>query len=236
VDAAGAVATLGMPAPERKQPTMSMMADEPAFAELQREVQRLLGRCLLRLQQYERLLKELLLSREAAGTVATSPARLAKRAGDLRTATLGTLVKELCGSYVVTGEAGPAEPVDVAKEALTAGLPTFSFRLSIQMSEERVEQTRQALSELVALRNGLVHHLLEQFDLWSMEGCERAHDHLTAAYGRIEVRWYELSVWAKSSDQARAAMASFMQTERFQDCLVNGIRGRHRRVANRRPR
>ena len=34
---------------------------------LQREVQRLLGRCLLRLQQYERLLKALVAHHELAG-------------------------------------------------------------------------------------------------------------------------------------------------------------------------
>ena len=100
---------------------------------------------------------------------------------------------------------------------------TFAYRHSIQMSEDGFVQTKSALKDLVDLRNDLVHHLIERFDLWSDEGCVAAGHHLQASYTRIDGHFAELRQWATSMDDARAMHASFMQTEVFQDFLVNGI-------------
>lgn len=48
-------------------PPQETTAPQAGSADLQREVQRLLGRCMLRLQQYERLLKAIVAHHELAG-------------------------------------------------------------------------------------------------------------------------------------------------------------------------
>ena len=54
-----------------------MEHDEPP--DLQRDVQRLLGRCLVRLQQYERLMKAILAQHELSGPVHQLEAQRAER-------------------------------------------------------------------------------------------------------------------------------------------------------------
>jgi hypothetical protein len=69
--------------------------------ELQRDVQRLLGRCLLRLQQYERLMKVVLAHHALGGPVDELEAQRVARVEEVSDKSLGTLVKRLFESYVV---------------------------------------------------------------------------------------------------------------------------------------
>ena len=74
--------------------------------DLQREVQRLLGRCLLRLQQYERLLKALVAHHELAGPMHSLEGLRDARIQDAATRTLGTLIGRFLDDYVVTEGSG----------------------------------------------------------------------------------------------------------------------------------
>ncbi|MFB1489054.1 MULTISPECIES: hypothetical protein [unclassified Thiocapsa] len=74
----------------------------------QRDVQRSLGRCLLRLQQYERLMKVIVAHHDLSGSVHALEKIRAARRDDASTKTFGTLVGQLFGSYVVTGETDTA--------------------------------------------------------------------------------------------------------------------------------
>ncbi len=76
------------------------MTDDPR-PELQRNVQRLLGRCMLRLQQYERLMKALLAHYELTGPLDTLEAQRAARIEKLSDKSLGILVKALFETYAV---------------------------------------------------------------------------------------------------------------------------------------
>jgi hypothetical protein len=67
-----------------------------------REVQRLLGRCLLRLQQYERLMKAIVAYHNLSGPAHALEKIRAARIDDASTKTLGTLGGQLSGSCVVT--------------------------------------------------------------------------------------------------------------------------------------
>ena len=59
----------------------------------QHEVQRLLGRCMLRLQQYEGLMKALLAHHELSGFAAELQSRQAARVTALATVSLGDSTK-----------------------------------------------------------------------------------------------------------------------------------------------
>lgn len=193
---------------------------EDSRPELQRDVQRLLGRCLLRIQQYERLLKALLANHELAGPVDMLAAQRVARADKLSDKSLGTLVKALFETYVVPEgferellpeENAPADRISVA----------FAFRM--EMTPENRSKTRAAVEELVELRNQLVHHLIERFDLWDEEGCVGAARHLDESYGRIDRHFLELAEWAKSMDEARTMAAQVARSPTFLDMLVNGV-------------
>ena len=197
-----------------------MLMNTPTGPLTQREVQRLLGRCMLRLQQYEQLMKTLLAHHEMAGPVDTLEAHRSSRVEKLSDKSLGHLVKVLFETYVV--------PDGFERELLPeSSTPTdrvsFAFSHRVTMEPERLAEVRNAVEELVKVRNDLVHHLMEQFDLWTDDGCFAAISHLTAIYDRIDKHYVELEAWAGQMDTARSMMAQFMQSDAFREMLVNGI-------------
>lgn len=199
---------------------MTTPLSEAPRPELQRDVQRLLGRCLLRLQQYERLLKAMLTHHEQVGCVDTVEAHRAERSAKLADKSMGTLVKALLETYAVP-EGFERELLPDSK--VPTGQPSLAVSFRIEMGAEERDRTKAALKELVDLRNRLVHHLIEQFDVWTEEGCVAAVHHLERSYARIDQHFLELAGWAKSMDEARSMAAQFLQSEMFFDMLTHGI-------------
>ena len=127
-----------------------------ALVELQHTVQLKLGRCLLRLQQYELLLKAMVADSEVEGPPDQLLARRDAKAAITRRQTLGTLVGMLTEGCLTSGDISQ----EVDDEAQAAKAPWVRFRHGISLDAERYESTRAALKELVDLRNELVHHFL----------------------------------------------------------------------------
>ncbi|HGS8012525.1 OST-HTH/LOTUS domain-containing protein [Pseudomonas aeruginosa] len=99
----------------------------------------------------------------------------------------------------------------------------ISFRCQMELPEGHYAETKAALKELVDLRNELVHHFLQRFDLWSVDGCIAAESYLDESYETIDGHYLTLRDWAKSMDEARQLMVSFMQTPEYRDFVINGI-------------
>lgn len=195
-------------------------SSDDALPTLQREVQRLLGRCMLRLQQYERLIKAIVADHEISGPAHALEAVRAARVADTGRKTLGALVGELLGSYIVADQIGTsAEP--------TAGSPgddaSFSFRMRLELSEADFHGTENVLKELVLLRNSLVHHFIDQHDLWNLDGCRNAQDALVAAYSRIDQHLGRLREWAEDMARAKRLTFEWLQSDEVREILVNGI-------------
>jgi hypothetical protein len=202
------------------------VSDDQAVAEipsesgdLQREVQRKLGRCMLRIQQYERLMKSLLASHALAGPASKLEAIRAKRADVLATKSLGQLVGELTGSFLT---AGPDEAESESSPEAPTGV-WLAMRMKLEMTQESYQQTVDQLSGVVVLRNDLVHHLIERYDLWSKEGCIAALGHLETSYDRIDEAFLTLQHWSSSMREAAAKSAAFMATPMWEDMVVHGI-------------
>jgi hypothetical protein len=200
-------------------PTIGLMTHDD-LPDVQREVQRLLGRCLVRLQQYERLMKSILAHHELSGPLHQLEAQRVERLESFATDSLGTLVTAMFESYVQVE--GTERRVLDADKAPTDKV-SFGFRVSMQMPQERFEQTKASLKALVNLRNELVHHLIDKFDLWSSEGCLAASQHLSECYSHIDEHFQQLRGWAESMDNARAMQASFVQSQAFTEFIINGI-------------
>lgn len=186
----------------------------------QREVHRLLGRCMLRLQQYERLLKAIVAHHDLTGPACALESIRAARIADAAGKTLGALVGQFLESHVVTdGPDTSADALDKAPEDVIS----FSMRMHLSLSAQDHARTRDGLRELVLLRNDLVHHFIDQHDLWTLDGCRDAHDALVAACTRIDQYFEQLRSWAEDMDQARRLAAEFVQSEAFRDLVIHGI-------------
>lgn len=195
----------------------ALLTPDPPL-ELQRDVQRKLGRCLLRLQQYEILLKAVV----AHGDIAGPPAELQSvrdaQVASAQKKTSGTLVGMLTERHLTS-----ADEDDSTDEPQGDGGMWFRFRYQVGLDANQHQATTAALKELVDLRNELVHHFLQRFNIWEPQGCMAADAYLDASYETIDGHYLTLRGWAQGMDEARAATAQFMRTAAFEDMLVNGI-------------
>jgi hypothetical protein len=187
----------------------------------QREVQRMLGRCLLRLQQYERLIKAIVAQIDVSGPIETLEEVQAERAGRTSRTTLGTLVGELLRSFLVTETGDPLPEIKVA-DSCNAHV---SVRMQLVLPEEDLRAAETDLKDLVQLRNGVVHTFVDQHDLWSIAGCLGAQEALRLAYERIEESFARLVSWADDIDRTRQAIAGVQQSEETRRRIVAGISG-----------
>jgi hypothetical protein len=194
--------------------TKAAAPTEPTFAPFQREVQRKLGLCLLQLQRYELLMKSMIARRKLTGSANTLEERLAQRIAETSTKTLGQLIGELTRDHL--------KPINekAEKAALPQGESSggmFGFEASISMPPDRLAAISQELSELVEMRNQLVHHFLEAFDLVSEPGCRKADAFLSECNEKICGYTSALRGWIASSNDARAIMLSHMASNGFMD-------------------
>jgi hypothetical protein len=91
------------------------------------------------------------------------------------------------------------------------------------MPPQRYEQTKVGLAELVALRNDLVHHLIERFDISNDSGCSAASNHLDSCYKQIDGHCIVLTTWAMSLTESQAVVYSYLASKAFEDAFVHGI-------------
>lgn len=189
----------------------------------QHEVQRKLGRCLLRLQQYELLLKTI-----AAHQVVEGPADQLQdirdgQAAELKNKTLGQVVATFRETFL---SIEPSRTTGSRHEGPPAGeLKTAWMRLHTTIATDadaHAETTRQ-LRELVALRNELVHHFIEKFNVWTLDGCREASAYLDAAYGTIDSHLLALHDLQKNMQEAYAVTAAFLASKEWEDIFVHGI-------------
>jgi hypothetical protein len=194
--------------------------EEPPYAAVQREVQRKLGRCLIRIQQYELLLKEVVAKREVAGMLGVAPIRFVDSASAASNMTMGKLVGELTDKFfqptlLESGQSQSDEAVDT--EEHPAGWA--SIRSSVSMPPDAHAQLKAELQELVDLRNDLVHHFVEGQDLMSEEGCIAADMYLQDCYAEIDRHLVSLDGWATSMNDAKRSLAAFITSPEYKEFL-----------------
>lgn len=209
--------------------------EEPSYAELQRVVQRKLGRCLIQIQQYELLLKEIVAKSEISGAMRAMDAQIADNFSAVANKTMGLLVGELTEKCIrptlVESEQTQSEQAtaasagaagDGADEADDDDYPAGWARLrsSISMSPDRHAQLIADLQDLVDLRNDLVHHFVEGQDLVSEEGCIAAEMYLDDCYAEIDRHLVSLRGWATSMNEAKQKLASFLASPECKEFLI----------------
>jgi hypothetical protein len=192
--------------------------------DLQHCVQRRLGRNLMRLQQYERLLKQLIVVSEISGVPSELQTNLERRRELFANKTLGHLVGELTGELLGTSERNTeAQESRAEREVLAQNQPFFRTTFFMHVAQQDYEQIRQELAQLVGMRNELVHHFHERFDLRDAGQCVAAETYLDEGLSQVDSHWQRLVAWAESHDAARQMMAAFMQTPEFENLLLYGV-------------
>ncbi len=138
--------------------------------------------------------------------------------------TLGTLVGDLLGSYLVIDENDEIEPPANAESILPEDAPfSCGMKIELGLSAANFARTKSGLKELVLLRNTLVHDFINQYDIQSVDGCRVAIDALIAAYIRIEHHFEELREWAEDLDRGRRQMLEIFQQDSFHEIVASGI-------------
>lgn len=194
--------------------------EEPSYAALQREVQRKLGRCLIRIQQYELLLREIVAKREVSAVLGSSPEQppASAIAGPM---TMGQLVGVLTDKYFQPTllESGQTEP-DAESEDEEHPVGWARIRISVSMPPDAHAQLKAELQELVDLRNDLVHHFVEGQDLFSEQGCIAAEMYLQDCYAEVDRHFASLQGWAASMNSTNRSLAAFMESPEYEEFFL----------------
>ncbi len=191
--------------------------------EARAEVQRLMGKCVLRLQQYERLIKEIVALHEVGGPVSDGLEHIAARRESVSKFTLGSSVGELMENVFSTGELKTKDTSAEDEAHAAAGGVVMRLKFGVQMSTAEYERTKADLKELVDLRNGLIHHFLEKFDLGTANGCEAASAYLIESSTNIAEHFERLQEVARQMDETRKLAGAFMATSEFAAFLFDGV-------------
>lgn len=182
--------------------------------------QQLLGQCLLKLQEYEALLKNVLAKSAISGAPEEISGVIAKRSSSLKKAMMGELVGQLTETFLSRNDDVEAADSGVEQPGNTTWV---EIRTQVVFDEERYADVRSALKDLVAMRNELVHHFISKFDLNSEVGCSEAEIFLKCCAARIEENLKLLRVWHNLLLDAQASLASVLSQPAVQD-FMDGIR------------
>lgn len=188
-----------------------------SLEDLQRDVQRRLGRNLIRLQQIERLLKSMIADQCIESTT-IAPGERSPGQSTVEKKTLGQ-VRDMYFDTVVVPEGYPEK--DWAPPDLTR--PVFRATFNVVMAADQRAAHLKEWDELVELRNLLVHHFLENQDLWTGDGCINASDYLDACYDKINRHYTDLMQMVRQIAEIREHIADFTQTDGFLNYLLYGI-------------
>jgi len=168
------------------------------------------------------LLKAIVAEHDVAGPAPELAEIVARQRSAASKKTLGQVAGTLAEKFL-----RPALPTDddSSNDGDTGPRDEIWFRTTSRM-ELPVEEHQRAvanLASLVALRNDLVHHFLENQDIFTVAGCVAADAYLESCYTQINERYMTLRSWADGLLKARESMANFMKTPEFSNFLIYGI-------------
>lgn len=192
-----------------------MTPTDPALLAAQYAVEHLYGRCLLRLQAHELLMKSVLAGHSLSAPIARIEAAQAARVTETDRKTLGQLVGEMFGTFLVPGGTdGPLDPVGDA--------PSVAIRHGIAFPPEDYARIEAEHRALVLLRNTLAHQFLAQHDLRTLDGCLAATEALTGALDRVAKAFEELQEWARDMERMRELLAAHLARPDIRSALAGG--------------
>lgn len=181
------------------------------------EVEHLFGRCLLKFQAFELLMKSIVERHRLSGSIAVLEDARTRRINETRRKTMGALVGDMIGSVLVP--AGKVGLPDAPEETLGS---SFTFRLQLSLPPEDYARIEAEHRALITLRNSLVHNFLDEHDLCSDAGCLRAMQALTAALDRVNRAYSDLRELATEMEQAGKSMTEILASRDVRNWISEG--------------
>lgn len=128
-------------------------------------VEHLFGQCLLHLQTNEFLMKSIVAGHQFSAAITGIEEARADRAAETGRKTMGSLVNEMMGSFLMS------EGQEGMRQDDQGDAPFIAFKFNIAFPAEEFARIEAEHRDLVLLRNTLVHHFLEQHDLQTVDAC-----------------------------------------------------------------
>jgi hypothetical protein len=97
------------------------------------------------------------------------------------------------------------------------------MQLHLELSDADFSRIGTELREFRDLLNDLVHNFIDQHDLWSVEGCNRARSALVAARLCIDQHYEQLKGWAEHMQHSGRQMLELLKSNDFRELVFNGI-------------
>ncbi len=145
-----------------------------------------------------------------------------RRIDAVRKKTLGQVIGELTENGFIR-PASTMEDEDACEFEGDGQSIHFSLNIRHETSDDEYLRLISALAELVALRNELVHHFIERFDISTEAGCREASTYLDSRYETIDGAFVEMRGWAKTFAEAQVHLGQFIKSREFLDYLLHGI-------------
>lgn len=168
-------------------------------------------------------MKRVLAVREISGHPEALAEQAVNRQSALAKNTLGQLVSEF-GSNFIKPESSTKADAEIANDAaLDRSDLHIAINYVVEIADEEYLKSKADHSQLVSLRNDLVHHFVEKFDLSTESGCVSAATYLDEASQTIRRHHLELVAMASAMDDARKFTASFMSSDAGKNFFGYGI-------------
>lgn len=181
------------------------------------DVEYLFGKCILRFQAFELLMKAIVTQHRVSDSNAPPKDALTRQVDDTQRKTMGLLVGDMVTSFLV-----PEGKEGLSDETVELSGSSFTSLQQIVLPPDEFARIEAEHRDLVALRNSLVHHFLEEHDLCSEAGCHGACQALVAALDRVTRAYNDLSRLSLENAAARKAMAELLATPEMRDWIVSG--------------
>lgn len=181
------------------------------------DVEHLFGKCILRFQTFELLMKAILAQHRVSGSNDQPKDALTPQVDNTQRKTMGLLVGDMMTSFLV-----PEGQDGLSDDTVELSGSSFTILQQIVLPPDEFARIEAEHRDLVALRNSLVHHFLEEHDLRSEAGCHGARQALVVALDRVTRAYNDLSRLALENAAARKAMAELLATPAIRDWIVSG--------------
>ena len=162
-------------------------------------------------------MKSIVAGHRISASIAQTEDALTRHTDDTRRKTMGVLVGDMMGSFLVP--AGYEGLPDVPEEASGA---SFAILQQIVLPPEEFDRITTEYRALVTLRNSLVHNFLEEHDLRTEAGRNGARQALVLALDRVTHAYSNLRGFVSELDAARKAMAEVLAKPEVLDSIASG--------------
>ena len=109
--------------------------------------------------------------------------------------------------------APPSKPPDDSRALV-------QFTYQIELPSEQYDALYSAFKELIDLRNELVHHFLERFNIQMIEGRTAASNYLDECSQTIDACHSTLIGFGKALELSSAKLGSFVDSQEFEDAVL----------------